>query len=450
MNNDWKVIPKDENDDSDENITTIKNPTELESEIQLVYASYSDGNLEEFREHSKNVAEYCETTDDEIENVILETKYHEFLLNSFKNNEDLDFRFNLLKTIEAVLYAGRQFTEYYISTDLIQQINEFINPPISFLCTQSLRLIYLFILDFPDRFSEFSSIITLEKIYQIFLSIGSEHIHIDSQLSGFFSKYIELYSKYPISDDSVNEILEISKFILSLDLEGSNTIVTVIINLIASNSYTIANFYQDDMIAYLNSYFTTVDEKKIIHISKLYQLFLSKEDFLITNFPIQEFINLLSSTNDFKPLFEVCRVFSLLLLRSDESIVQNLLQFNIIEILLTKFANEDIKFNISNEMALLMAQIIQKLDYSHIAQIISETLIQLLDVPLEGENMSDIQVSLDAFWKIIQLYDTNDSLSKLSDIFHQIDLFGQIQNLDPQNDEQSSLITNILDKIESI
>ncbi|EAX93559.1 hypothetical protein TVAG_361140 [Trichomonas vaginalis G3] len=428
--------------DNDDEIT----PHEFADVIQTIITSYSESNLDEFKTKLILSTEHCETTESDVTCIIEEYDFHVFLNTILREIDDADLLLQILRAIESLLYVNRKFTDYYISSGLLDILANLIKPPISYNCTEALQILSLFILDYPDRFKEFYTIAPLSTIYEIFLSIGTQHIKIDGQLSSLISKYIEYYSKTDLSSLEVSQIIEIAKFILSLDLEGSNTIIVSIMHMISNDCYSIEQFFKDQILDFFSSYYESPDEKKVLHITKMFKVLLSKNDFPNSEFPLGSFMKILESSTSNKITKEVCQLFQIYFEKNN---IESVLQTNILEVLSGLIDAESTNYASIIEISMLIFKIFKRLDNSLISQLISNEIIYAFSILLNCENREVINESLQMIQRITSLFEANGQLGDLLPVFDKIDLLSALENIDPDDDEQEELIELITDKINS-
>ena len=217
-------------------------------------------------------------------------------------------------------------------------------------------------------------------------------------------------------------------------------------HMISNDCYSIEQFFKDQILDFFSSYYESQDEKKVLHITKMFKVLLSKNDFPISEFPLGSFMKILESSTSNKITKEVCQLFQIYFEKNN---IESVLQTNILEVSSGLIDAESTNYASIIEISMLIFKIFKRLDNSLISQLISNEIIYAFSILLNCENREVINKSLQMIQRIISLFEANGQLGDLLPVFDKIDLLSALENIDPDDDEQEELIELITDKINS-
>ena len=459
---------KDDDFDCDE----IENPfLVLSDSIEKLKESYSNGDLLIFIQNMKIINNILETVDKDFTEILKDTEFYKIFEEILFTNDDSTFITISFKVLRNCMLVNPIFTDIFLADGVLQKIYEIVKPPLSYSIASALEVLMCIIYDHNELANEVLENITLDTILDLLHSIGSGLIKMTNKISRTVAKYVNFFLKHtnPIPNEIIGKVIEIFRFVLSLEFEGTDIIIDSLLYMLQNEVYSIDSFFDDSLNESINNVLSSKNADDIESISNLYH-FLIEHNLNIDKLPLNEFLSTISTIIDVPSKANLINCLNHFISKIDKEntdVLNIFIESNAIQIIASLLnedqssdkqneeeedrnesfieSKENVSFQLLKEVTFFLVSYLSKLDTERLSNLINDELVHAL---IEGLNIDKKRCSLlELFSSIVDIFIMHGNLQPFIEFFEQNDGHSILSSIEPIDEDEELALEAFIQKL---
>ena len=431
--------------------------------INELKEAFSQNDLNTFMRSLKIIDDILETVDCDFTDIIQETNVYQIFEQILFTTQNISLIMISLKFLRNCMLVNPLFTDVFLSHDILNKIYEIVQPPLSYSTGSALEVLMYIIHDHEELANEVLEHVTPQLILSLLHSIGEGLIKMSNKISRTVAKYILFFIKTnkEMPDEVIPQIIEIVKFVLPMEFEGTDIMIDAITAMLENGTYSIDNFYNDnleELIENVLSFKNAADIESIIHLFN----YLLENGVDLMKFPLQKILETISTIFSIKSKNLMIEWISHALKKvhhENEPFIQQFLQMkgpDIISSLLIDTNQEEeeneeesqnvsfipsdqpVSFQLLNIIVTTLCQFLNIISNDSVISLMNDKIVNALIEGLNIDEKSQRILLFQTLTRIAEIYSSKSILQSFIQTIEQFDAFSLLSSIEPEDEDEEA------------